>query len=250
MVSKQANARDGLSDRIDVNAFNQIFHGIPYAIVNPEIARLNHECRPNAISSFDPAGMAQYLHVIRPVHPGEELTLTYVDFLQPTAQRQALLLHDWGFQCGCPACRQQPALAHESDRRVREIRELLTALSRDHLGPGGPTYSALRAVDMAERLLLLIDQERAQATMAAAATHLALAHSSACHYDLAMAHGRTALLYAMLEWGYDADSTNMVRDLVDNVTGHWSWASRVSGEAMAREACEAIEEKMDNGGEL
>jgi SET domain len=116
-------ARDAVEDRIAVNAFAQTLDGIQYALVSPEVARLNHECRPNAIHSFDQNTMTQYTHVIRAVLPGEQLTLTYVDILQSTATRQSHLSH-WGFKCDCSACRQHPALTDESDSRVVEIRWL------------------------------------------------------------------------------------------------------------------------------
>lgn len=40
--------------------------------------RINHDCRPNADYYFDPESLTQYVHALRPIVEGEEITITYI----------------------------------------------------------------------------------------------------------------------------------------------------------------------------
>ena len=43
------------------------------------VSRMNHDCRPNADYHFDPTTMTQYVHAIRPIAKGEEITISYIE---------------------------------------------------------------------------------------------------------------------------------------------------------------------------
>lgn len=47
--------------------------------VFPEISRMNHDCRPNADYYFDPHTFTHNIHAVRPIMPGEEITLSYIE---------------------------------------------------------------------------------------------------------------------------------------------------------------------------
>ncbi|CAK9315588.1 unnamed protein product [Citrullus colocynthis] len=66
---------------------------------------MNHSCYPNAKAfkrEEDRDGQATII-ALRPIHPGEEVTISYIDEDLPFNQRRALLA-DYGFECRCPKC--------------------------------------------------------------------------------------------------------------------------------------------------
>lgn len=44
------------------------------------------------------------VRALRPIRPGEELCLSYVETSLPTTERKAHLLAHFGFECGCTRC--------------------------------------------------------------------------------------------------------------------------------------------------
>jgi hypothetical protein len=54
------------------------------------------------------AGTTLRVHATRQIAAGEPLTISYVDLLQPAAQRQAQLLAKYGFVCACGVCAEPP----------------------------------------------------------------------------------------------------------------------------------------------
>lgn len=70
----------------------------------PRIAKINHSCAPNAANLWsEPAGR-RIVWAGRDILPGEEVTVTYVPLLLPAAARGKRLAQ-YGFRCGCEACR-------------------------------------------------------------------------------------------------------------------------------------------------
>ena len=63
---------DSVHDRFNANAFN-VFD---FAGIFPAIARLNHDCRPNAAFYFDKGTFKQRVHAVRRIVPGEEITIS------------------------------------------------------------------------------------------------------------------------------------------------------------------------------
>ena len=47
------------------------------------------------------------VRALRPIRPGEELCLSYVETSLPTAERKAHLLAHFGFECGCTRCAKE-----------------------------------------------------------------------------------------------------------------------------------------------
>ena len=97
-------------------------------------ALLNHACTPNVCITFTRSqqvgrcagarmragrticterscwlgGPNQSVRAIRDIAAGEELCISYVDLAHATAERQGHLLRQYGFQCACDRCTQQP----------------------------------------------------------------------------------------------------------------------------------------------
>ncbi|KAI8361590.1 hypothetical protein B0O80DRAFT_163478 [Mortierella sp. GBAus27b] len=68
---------------------------------------MNHSCVPNCVYTFK--GSRIECRVIRDIHPGEELTVSYVDQIGTTRERQEQLKSRYHFTCDCPLCKYFPA---------------------------------------------------------------------------------------------------------------------------------------------
>ena len=72
---------------------------------------MNHSCDPNCAARKGDADAddSAMLYALRPIQPGEELTISYIEErdedgqLLPAEERRGLL-RDYGFECGCPLC--------------------------------------------------------------------------------------------------------------------------------------------------
>ncbi|KAL9109208.1 MAG: hypothetical protein Q9227_006133 [Pyrenula ochraceoflavens] len=215
--------KDGAEDRVDTNAFGFELYDVDYLVVNPEISRINHDCRPNAAYYFNRATMTQYIHATRTIHPGEEITITYIDPLQARAKRRNKLEYNWGFQCSCSLCTQHPALRKESDSRIARIAEHVETLSDWTLESRGN-------VAIAQALVGLIEMERSFAGSADAYVRLALEYSALGEAELASYWARKATEAAILDDGVSADDVYWARMLAETPEQHWSWRKRLAGQ--------------------
>ncbi|XP_068561576.1 histone-lysine N-methyltransferase Smyd1-like [Cebidichthys violaceus] len=84
----------------------------------PNLCLVNHDCWPNctvilnhgnqsAVSSALHSQRRIELRAVGKVSEGEELTISYVDFLNLSADRQKKLKEDFHFQCSCEHCSQR-----------------------------------------------------------------------------------------------------------------------------------------------
>lgn len=69
--------------------------------------RMEHSCLPNC--SFTTFDSTLWMTAIRPIAPGDALSIDYGNFFyRPTPERQASLLESYGFVCTCEACVSLP----------------------------------------------------------------------------------------------------------------------------------------------
>ncbi|KAM7190552.1 hypothetical protein V8F20_009685 [Naviculisporaceae sp. PSN 640] len=90
--------------KIQTNAFNRLDAdaGTAGIFLDQVLAMVNHSCVPNAFVGFDKR--TAMLRAQRDIEPGEEIEISYCDFVAPRSVRwEALKLYH--FQCGCPRCR-------------------------------------------------------------------------------------------------------------------------------------------------
>ncbi|XP_029449811.1 histone-lysine N-methyltransferase SMYD3 [Rhinatrema bivittatum] len=71
----------------------------------PSMSLLNHSCDPNCVIVFE--GRCLLLRTIREIQLGEELTISYIDVMMPTADRQIQLKRQYCFECTCNRCQIQ-----------------------------------------------------------------------------------------------------------------------------------------------
>lgn len=70
--------------------------------VYPLTSMINHSCYPNCAMIFD--GSTITVRCIRPIQPGEEVTVSYLDVCLPWEKRQDELARRYFFQCQCSLC--------------------------------------------------------------------------------------------------------------------------------------------------
>ncbi|CAI5735839.1 unnamed protein product [Hyaloperonospora brassicae] len=79
---------------------------------------LNHSCLPNVAPSYDPRTRTLAFHAITDILPGHAVECAYIDLLQTTTRRQALLSQGFGFTCVCIRCTNEGALVTTDGRAV------------------------------------------------------------------------------------------------------------------------------------
>ncbi|XP_027137114.1 histone-lysine N-methyltransferase SMYD3 [Larimichthys crocea] len=71
----------------------------------PSLSLLNHDCRPNCVMVFE--GTKLHLRAVRDIKPEEELTISYIETLSLTEDRQRQLEDQYHFICHCQHCDSQ-----------------------------------------------------------------------------------------------------------------------------------------------
>ncbi|KAH7397196.1 hypothetical protein BKA66DRAFT_408712 [Pyrenochaeta sp. MPI-SDFR-AT-0127] len=211
---------DPVEDRINTNNFETTVDGIHQSAVFPEIAMLNHDCRPNAAYFFDEETLTHFVHATRTIYPGEEITITYIDNEMNRAKRMAKLEKHWGFKCGCSTCTAHPSLTLESDARLAQI-NILAKILNDWT----PTSAA--TPEAAELLISLYEQERLHASLSTAYKHAAEVYSSFGKKFEAIRYARLSTEMSMLDKGFNDADVQEMRKMSNNPEMTWSWNKRL-----------------------
>ncbi|MCQ2821616.1 MAG: SET domain-containing protein [archaeon] len=84
-------------------------------------AYFNHSCEPN-VYYF---GIGDYLILLpaRDIMAGEEITLSYVDYLADSETKRKILKSIYGFDCKCPKCEAELNKINQSEK-YKELREI------------------------------------------------------------------------------------------------------------------------------
>ncbi|KAK3368386.1 hypothetical protein B0H63DRAFT_423049 [Podospora didyma] len=185
----------------------------------PEISAVfQHDCRPNVAYHVD-NNLALRTVIARRTSVGEELTIAYIDPLEPRAERQAWVKKNrgYGIPCPCDACNKKGRLdaLKESEDRVAEILSIRAEL-RNH-------DSKIITFDMIERFLKLLDQERLQVKLAEA-YELAAVNFNYLGDDVrAKKYADLAVQAGMIEGGVDSNDVIAMRIMASDVKGHYSY---------------------------
>ncbi|KAH4926535.1 hypothetical protein HBI23_155750 [Parastagonospora nodorum] len=211
---------DPVEDRINTNNFDTTIDGVSQQALFPEIAMMNHDCRPNAAYFWDEDMMTHYVHALRDIQPGEEITITYIDNEKDRKTRNTRLKKNWGFDCGCSACTAHPAVFAESDSRLYQITDL--ALMLDDW-----TSESSATTEVAELLVTLYQQERLDASLATAYKYAAETYSSFGKKWEAVKYARLSVEMSMIDKGFRHADTKEMKKMVESPEMTWSWNKRV-----------------------
>jgi hypothetical protein len=206
-------------ERIYTNTFAEDIGGEEHSIVIPETARLNHDCRPNAMYHFNPHTFTHYTHASRTIHAGEEITITYVDPLQTRLTRRKAIKRSWGFDCSCSLCSQSASFVRESNRRIKAIVELHAAFGKS----GQASRTITGTPEMAELLISLYEQERLTATVADAYRLAAWSYAAVGNEWIAKKWAMKAVETGLINDGPRDEGVKDIQLLLANMTEHWSW---------------------------
>ncbi|ERT00220.1 hypothetical protein HMPREF1624_03591 [Sporothrix schenckii ATCC 58251] len=123
--AKPGEARGVLEENIlSTNSFAVTVEGFAYMALFPEIARINHACKPTALTRFNNKDLTQQVVAFRDIEPDEEITISYTDFGLTHDTRQETLKRRWGFSCTCDLCSGGPDATAVSDVRRRRVTAL------------------------------------------------------------------------------------------------------------------------------
>jgi hypothetical protein len=211
---------DPIEDRINTNNFDITIDGISQQALFPEIAMMNHDCRPNAAYFWDEETMTHYVHAIRDIQSGEEITITYIDNEKDRETRMRRLKKNWGFDCGCSACTAHRAFTTESDSRLYQITDIAKILD-------DWTLSSSATPEMADLLVTLYVQERLDASLATAYKYAAEVYSSFGKRWEAIRYARLSVEMSMLDKGFRDGDTKEMKKMTENPEMTWSWKKRV-----------------------
>lgn len=192
-------------------------HG--FYVVFPEIARMNHDCRPNADYWYDDVRLSQWVHAVRDIYPGEEVTISYIDPVQKRQKRKQRLKRTWGFECSCAACTAGETAGAASDDRVGQMLELVSEL-RDE------TRESRASPQMAELVVGLYELERLWGQVYEVYALAAVEWNGVGDAWTATKWARRAVEFGIWSVGGGDEDVRDMERLATDPWGHWSWMRR------------------------
>jgi peptide methionine sulfoxide reductase MsrB len=218
-------------EKIYTNTFGEDFGEEEHSLVVPETARMNHDCRPNAMYYFDRKTLVHYTHASRRIYAGEEITITYIDPLQTRLNRRAAIKRSWGFDCSCSLCSAENDFIRESNRRVLEINKITKILnevvSQNETERQAAKSYVSAATEMVDLLISLYEQERLYASIADGYRLAALISASIGNEWRAVKWAMMAVETGLIHDGPDDGEILDMRRLQLAPRQHWSWAVNV-----------------------
>ncbi|KXX78465.1 N-lysine methyltransferase SMYD2 [Madurella mycetomatis] len=115
-----------LDDIMRTNTFDVSVDGVSHSGLYPEIARINHACKPNCFTRYSTKTLVMEVVAYKDIEPGEELSLSYTPLNILSTDRRDMIQF-WGFNCTCALCSNAQAIK-TSDRQRRRIQKILEDL--------------------------------------------------------------------------------------------------------------------------
>ncbi|PFH58247.1 hypothetical protein XA68_13980 [Ophiocordyceps unilateralis] len=223
--------QDPITDRVNTNSFAADIDDENFSVVFPEIAvcctsltrdtrlltkrqRLNHDCRPNAEYYFNSRTLTQDVVASTTIHPGTEITISYIDVSQPRDKRVSQLAN-WGINCSCHACTRSATLTAASDARLAQISELDRNLSREIARP-----------ELPEKLLSLYKEEGLFGFLGAAYRFAALSYCAEGQRSQAVKYAQMAFDSALSDNALNLDQALHMKRLAQRPEEQMCWQFR------------------------
>ena len=153
---------------------------------------------------------------VQDIHPGEELTISYIDVQLSRKERQSRL-DDWGFKCKCAHCTMSDAEVAASDARIERVATIQGHMEKMVAGQI-PIDTAL-----ADELVRGYEDERFLTNIGHAYTRAALVHSLKGNEKEAREMAKKAAEAMELEYGMQNKDAQAMKLLSEDLTAHWSW---------------------------
>lgn len=209
---------NGFQVNLDLGPDADQGQGHHYAVF-PEVARMNHDCRPNVVFYVDPATLMHITTAVREIYPGEELTLSYLDPFAPHPERQERARAVWGFGCECELCRAPEEAAADSEMRLAEIQWIESRLE--------DSSSTEVSTGLISYLLGLYENEGLYCCLAGAYALAALNFNMLGFASQAVTYAGLAIEALKMEQGETAPDIRSLTELSRDPKGHFTWKGRV-----------------------
>ncbi len=157
---------------------------------------------------------------MRDIHPGEELTISYIYGQTPRSERQSQL-REWGFTCSCSQCTLGASESGASDARIRHIKALEDEI--EALMARGPAAAEGMRPEMGGKLVEMYVAERLDAYLAPTYTRAALIYSMFGNEERAREYAVEAVAALERETGPWAKDIESMERLAEDPNTHWSW---------------------------
>lgn len=208
------------ADRVNTNSFGGRIGEAESIYWNtyPEAARLNHDCRPNSAYNINPNTLVHTTHALRSIHPGEEVTNSYILPYYTWHERRHRTNKQWGFNCTCNLCTAPDYVIERSDDRLL----LITSLEREL---ANISFTAPRAASpsTAEMLVSLYQQERFDGAIAEAYSFAALEYSYIADKRMAQKYAALAAEALQLWRGEWHHATRSFMEMLVAPERHLTW---------------------------
>ncbi|KAI1133413.1 hypothetical protein F5Y10DRAFT_260295 [Nemania abortiva] len=211
-------------DKIDTNCFQIFIHGAgekgtSHLACYPDVARLNHDCRPNVHYRITNATITAL--AARDIQSGEELAVSYVDVFLPSKQRRERI-RGWGFECMCPLCQGPKNETAASDKRLRRIKQLKIDLNN---------FKEIKVTaDTGAEYTALHEEEGLHAHLGSAYTRAALNFALFGDEERSREYALKAVEELDIEKGPESSDAQAMRGLAENPQAHWTWGKRRTAE--------------------
>ncbi|KAI2639987.1 SET domain-containing protein [Xylaria nigripes] len=218
-----AQMGEGIEEKVSVNSFVFFVRGAgrkgeSHLACYPDVARLNHDCRPNMHYRLE--NMTLTVLAARDIESGEELSVSYVDVFLPSTERKERI-RNWGFECACELCRRSEKDSIASDTRLRRIKELKASLTN--------FKSAKATPDMGVEYVALHEEEGLYAQLGTAYMRAALNFASFGDEERTRVYARHAVERLDVEKGPESRDVRAMRGLAADPRAHWGWGRRMGG---------------------
>ncbi|KAH7355791.1 hypothetical protein BKA66DRAFT_502655 [Pyrenochaeta sp. MPI-SDFR-AT-0127] len=184
--------------------------------VTPEVARINHACRPNALWRFNDYTLAFDVFALRDIKPGEEITISYGFGMRGRKRRMLSIEVNLGFACRCPLCTADDAGIEQSNDNLSEIKALKSVLPTD------PKENA-ELLRLLPSLIKVLLEEELHAEVPQYEEILAYTFSSFGVEERAKYWAGRARKHWAVIAGKDSWEQRRCGDLEDDVKGHATW---------------------------
>ncbi|KAK5656821.1 hypothetical protein OQA88_4369 [Cercophora sp. LCS_1] len=198
-----------VDDIMKTNTFQVTVDRVEHSGLYPEIARINHACKPNCYVRYSPRTLAVEAVVYKDIAEGEELSLSYIPMNFLTAQRKEFL-ENWGFNCTCSLCTDKEA-SHHSDHNRQRIQEVLESLDY----PDNQTHEKVKAAIM--EVEDLVKQEALEGQLGDFNSIVAELYLDMGDFKLAREHGEVALKMLRKYAGFDNVRTDAAVEFLEKL---------------------------------
>ncbi|KAI3543836.1 hypothetical protein CABS03_11735 [Colletotrichum abscissum] len=197
-----------LEDIIRTNTFGASFNNVAHLGLFPKVARINHACKPNAITRFSPRTLELEIVAYKDILPGEELSISY-SMLNMLYQDRQKALQEWGFNCTCVLCSSSPEVLAISDAYRRRLSEIFSELE-DPVIAGSPSLVA-ELIDELEDILV---KEELTAQAGEFYGIVAGVYRNMGEMELSKKYAKLAVEKLVVFAGYDDERTVRAREVL------------------------------------